>query len=120
MSLSMGPVSLLLRSLPSKVLRALFAAPLGWRGYVLGVTLGFLPCGLLYGAVAVAAATADPLAGAFGMLAFTLGTVPSLVAIGYTGHLAGTLWKRIPPICGSLLMGINALVLFWIAGRTLS
>jgi hypothetical protein len=51
-------------------------------GYLLGVALGFLPCGFLYAALAAAAATADPLQGALAMLAFGLGTVPALVLVG--------------------------------------
>jgi sulfite exporter TauE/SafE len=58
-------------------------------GLLLGLALGFLPCGVLYAALAVAAASADPLRGAAAMLAFGLGTVPSLVAVGLAGHLAG-------------------------------
>ncbi|MCB2099312.1 MAG: sulfite exporter TauE/SafE family protein, partial [Rhodobacterales bacterium] len=41
--------------------RPLFDRPVGWRGYLLGILLGFLPCGLLYGALAAAAAGGDPL-----------------------------------------------------------
>jgi uncharacterized protein len=53
--------------------------------YVLGVVLGFLPCGLLYGALAAAAGTASMGDGALAMAAFTLGTVPALVAVGWGG-----------------------------------
>jgi len=53
--------------------------------YGLGVVLGFLPCGLLYGALAAAAGTASMGDGALAMAAFTLGTVPALVAVGWGG-----------------------------------
>lgn len=59
--------------------------PLGWRGYALGVALGFLPCGLLWGALAAAAGTGGALAGAEAMAAFALGTGPGLFAVGYVG-----------------------------------
>ena len=36
-------------------LRALAESPYGWRGYLMGVALGFLPCGLLYAAIAAVA-----------------------------------------------------------------
>lgn len=103
----------------SDFVRTLLSAPIGWRGYTLGVILGFLPCGMLYGAVAAAAATANPLAGMAGMCVFTLGTLPGLIAVGYTGHIVGTIWKRIPPVYGALLMGVNALFLFWLAGQVI-
>ena len=93
------------------------AAPMGWRGYVLGLILGFLPCGLLYSALAAVAATREPLAGAAGMLAFAAGTVPALVAVGLAGHAAGRRWhgaltRLAPPI----MIG-NALFLGWLAWR---
>ncbi len=73
--------------------RPLFARPVGFRGYALGLMLGFLPCGLLYGALAAAAASGDPLTGAFAMIAFALGTVPALLAVGLAGHVAGQRWQ---------------------------
>jgi uncharacterized protein len=48
----------------------LLAAPTGWRGVGLGVALSALPCGLLYAALAGAAATGSALAGAIAMAAF--------------------------------------------------
>ena len=45
---------------------------------LLGATMGFLPCGLVYGMLMVAAGLGGPMEGGFGMLAFGLGTVPSL------------------------------------------
>ena len=90
------------------------AAP-GWRGYRLGLALGFIPCGLVYGALAAAAASGDPLAGALGMAAFGLGTVPALVAVGVAGHLAARAWM---PVVGRVippLLVANAAGLAWLA-----
>lgn len=99
-----------------KAARGLFAAPVGWRGYILGLLLGFLPCGMLYGAVAAAAATGDPLGGAFGMLAFALGTVPALVGVGLAGHLAGLRWRTlITERVAPMLLALNGIVLSGIA-----
>lgn len=53
--------------------------------YGLGVVLGFLPCGLLYGALAAAGGTASAIEGALAMAAFALGTVPALVVAGWGG-----------------------------------
>jgi hypothetical protein len=63
-------------------------------GYLLGVALGFLPCGFLYTALAATAASFNPILGAAGMLAFGLGTVPALVSVGIAGHAAGRRWQR--------------------------
>jgi len=58
--------------------------------FPLGLLLGFLPCGLLYAALAVAAAGPGPAAGALAMLAFGLGTVPALVGVALLGNRAIT------------------------------
>jgi sulfite exporter TauE/SafE len=95
--------------------KGLFAAPAGWRGYLLGVLLGFIPCGLLYGALAAAAATGDPLAGAMGMGAFTLGTIPALFGIGAAGQFAATRWRGIVDTVAPVLLIINAGILGFLA-----
>lgn len=98
-------------------LRALLGTPTGWRGYALGFALGFLPCGLLYGAVAAAAASGNPVAGGIGMLAFALGTAPSLVAIGWAGHVAGRTLHGPVRRAAPVLMVVNAAVLGYMAWR---
>jgi sulfite exporter TauE/SafE len=75
-------------SLPNVASRAISAAAARASrigDFPLGLALGFLPCGVLYGALAAAASTGDPLAGAAAMAAFVLGTVPGLVAVGIGG-----------------------------------
>ncbi len=101
----------------SRLARPLFSNPTGWRGYGLGVALGFIPCGLLYGAIAVAAASGSALSGAVGMAAFALGTVPSLFAVGLAGHLAGRTWRAAVARAAPVIMAINAGVLGWMAWR---
>jgi hypothetical protein len=59
------------------------AAPLA-----IGVFNAFLPCQLIYAFAARAAATASAGEGALTMLAFGLGTVPAMLALGTTGALA--------------------------------
>jgi len=54
--------------------------------YGLGVVLGFLPCGLIYGALGAAAGTGSAWQGALAMAAFAAGTVPVLVLVGWGGH----------------------------------
>lgn len=48
---------------------------------LLGVVMGFLPCGLVYAVLAVTAALPTPWHAAGGMVVFGLGTVPSLSAV---------------------------------------
>lgn len=101
----------------ARLARPLFGNPAGWRGYGLGLALGFIPCGLLYGAVAVAAASGSALTGALGMAAFALGTVPSLVAVGLAGHMAGRAWRGAVARVAPVIMVVNAGVLGWMAWR---
>lgn len=95
--------------------RPLFSSPTGLRGWLLGVFLGFIPCGLLYAALAAAAATGDAVAGAFAMLAFAAGTVPALVAVGAIGHFAVSRWRGPLLRWSPLLLTANAGVLGFMA-----
>jgi hypothetical protein len=97
--------------------RPLFGRPTGWRGFGLGVLLGFIPCGLLYGALVTAAASGDMLVGMAGMLAFAAGTWPSLFAVGLLGHLAGQHWRGSVLRYAPFLLMVNAGMLTWLAWR---
>lgn len=95
----------------------LLAAPAGWRGVGLGLALSALPCGLLYGALAGAAATGSALAGAIAMAAFALGTVPALVGVALLGRLflrrAGATLR----LAATALFAVNAVLLAGMAWR---
>ena len=102
------------------VLAPLFARPTGGRGYVLGLLLGFIPCGLLCGALAAAASSGGALAGALGMAAFAAGTVPALLVVGLAGHVVGGAWAGIVAKAAPVLLLLNAGLLSYMAGRLLS
>lgn len=89
-------------------LRPLFARPIGLNGYLLGLTLGLLPCGLVYAGLASSMGTGDPLAGLIMMAAFGAGTVPALLAIGLLGGAAAHRWRSIAARVTPLLMLVNA------------
>ncbi len=100
----------------SSLARPLFRRPLGWRGYGLGVALGFLPCGLLYGALAAASSTADPVAGFMAMAVFALGTVPALLMVGFGGHIAIGRWRGAMIWIAPVLLIVNGgflLIMAW-------
>jgi hypothetical protein len=80
-------------------------------GYALGLALGFLPCGFLYAALAAAASGFSPVLGAAGMLAFGLGTVPTLAAVGIAGQAAGWRWQRGVAVLSPVVMLGNAALL---------
>ena len=56
-----------------------------------------------------------PLIGALGMLAFGLGTVPALVAVGIAGQTVGRRWQRGVTAAAPVVMLFNAALLAWIA-----
>ncbi len=85
------------------ILRGTPGSYAGGRGLLLGLMLGFLPCGFLYAALIAAAATGSALAGSLAMLAFGLGTVPALGAIamlstGLARHSRRLAAAALPPV----------------------
>ena len=92
--------------------RLLSAAGAGNR-FLLGLSLGFLPCGLIYAALLKAMATGSPIAGAFSMLAFGVGTSGALLAIGMASsaiRMRVNRWGTQLAAASVTLMGI---VLVW-------
>jgi sulfite exporter TauE/SafE len=62
--------------------RAILTSPRKQDVFLAGVLNGFLPCGLVYGYLALAASSADMLAGGLTMAAFGAGTLPALLLTG--------------------------------------
>lgn len=58
-----------------------------WRGaFAVGLLWGWLPCGLVYAALALALVSGGAFEGALTMLAFGLGTLPALIMLGFAGR----------------------------------
>ena len=93
-------------------LKRLGLAMAGNRGlltrYGFGVAVGLLPCGLVYAALAVPVAIANPAWGALAMLAFGIGTVPALsvVALGVQRVVARDIRLRRLVAAGVLIAGL--------------
>ena len=62
--------------------------------FLAGLFTGLLPCGLLYGMLALAASTHDLAGGLVTMVAFGAGTVPAMVAAGLGVSLLGIAARR--------------------------
>ncbi|MDD4929453.1 MAG: sulfite exporter TauE/SafE family protein [Gallionella sp.] len=62
--------------------RGLFPVTTPLRAFLLGTLWGWLPCGLVYSVLVTALASGHAQSGALVMLAFGLGTLPNLLAIG--------------------------------------
>ncbi|MFZ5562284.1 MAG: sulfite exporter TauE/SafE family protein [Pseudomonadota bacterium] len=80
-----------------------------FKAVVAGGLWGFLPCGLVYSALTLALARADALVSGGAMLAFGLGTLPTLLI---TGTLAGRLRALLQgrgtrQLAGALVIGFG-------------
>lgn len=70
------------------LLRGLMPVDKPIKALAFGGLWGFMPCGLLYSALMLAAATASPLAGALTMLVFGIITIPPVASAGvFAGKL---------------------------------
>jgi uncharacterized protein len=68
--------------------------PPSLRPAALGLLWGFMPCGLVYSVLLVAAASGDALNGALTMLAFGAGTLPALIGVTLGGATLGQRLRR--------------------------
>lgn len=82
-----------------------------FTGFVRGVALGFLPCGLIYAALIAATGAGGALPGALALAAFGLGTVPALVVVGWLGLAAGKRWLELARTSAPYLGMVNAVML---------
>lgn len=78
--------------------------------FVAGLATGFLPCGLVYGVLALALSSGSLLQGAGMMAAFGLGTVPLMLVVGLSGSTLSLDWrKRLLRVAAVCLVGAGVL-----------
>lgn len=65
------------------------------QAFLLGALWGWLPCGLVYSVLITALASGSAISGAAAMLAFGLGTLPNLIAMGLFAQQLQALTKNI-------------------------
>ena len=84
------------------------------RALTAGLLWGFLPCGLVYGALLIAVVAHNPLSGAALMFVFGLGTVPMLVATHETvGWLRDRIGRfRLRQLNGAIMVVSGLAVMF--------
>lgn len=89
------------------------------KRYMLGVLLGFMPCGLVLSAL-LAAATADHAWQAgLAMAAFAFGTIPALVIVAMGGNTLKTFFPRVSAYVFRGVMAFNGIWLVIMAGLLL-
>lgn len=79
---------------------------------LLGAVMGLLPCAMVYGALVLAAALPTPFHAAAGMVAFGMGTLPSLAAVTWGSRLAPA-WLRAqgPRLTALVWIGVGLFIL---------
>jgi hypothetical protein len=78
----------------------------------LGMVNGLLPCGLVYGVLALAAATGTPLGGALTMAVFGAATIPALYLLSVASFLMRPAWRmRFSRISGVLVVVLGLITI---------
>jgi sulfite exporter TauE/SafE len=74
--------------------------------HLFGMVWGWLPCGLVYAALTLAATAGDVSKSALTMLAFGLGTLPAVMGVGIMTHVLTRLsrMQRFKQVIGLFMM----------------
>ena len=94
--------------------RPLLPADTASKSFRLGILWGWLPCGLVYSTLALAAATPSSIEAAFVMLAFGFGTLPSMLATGLFASKLNTIIRnqKIRYIAGLLMIAMGIWIIY--------
>lgn len=87
------------------------------QGFLRGVFMSFMPCGLIYAALMMAATYAEPLAAMVAMWLFVLGTIPALLLASGSAGLLAQRWREWISGIGRFGMACNGLALVAMAVR---
>ncbi len=85
------------------------------QAFFLGAVWGWLPCGLVYSALAIAATMGEPVSASLVMLAFGAGTLPAVMGAGiFTGFLAAlSRSKSLRQVAGVSIIAMAIVAFFW-------
>jgi sulfite exporter TauE/SafE len=114
-------VSRMLEPFPGcRALATVASRPGGLSAFVTGWLNGFLPCGLVLGALTRLAATGSTTTAATGAAVFGFATFPGLFALGLLAHAWNPRWRRLfVRVTGGILVffGLLTIVRAFPAGR---
>ncbi len=103
--LEMALASMMGSNSPMGKMRSLFGKHSFFSTLALGLLWGFLPCGLVFAMLVVSARTQTAWGGALTMLAFGLGTIPTLLGFGLAANLLSPkLRGRLQILSGVLIL----------------
>lgn len=100
-----------------RMARPFVTSRVAWKRYVLGLLLGFMPCGLVMAAFMTAITMEDPAKAALAMGIFSLGTIPALVVAAAGGQIAYARFPSAVPAFRILALIISASFLVITAGK---
>ncbi len=87
-------------------------SPFGFQGFIMGMALGLIPCGLVISAIMITSSYSNNIFAAFlCMFFFGLGTFPALFLISYFGQHVILRFKNYIDIIFSIFMFLNFLLL---------
>jgi sulfite exporter TauE/SafE len=86
------------------------------RQFLMGILLGFMPCGLATSALMASATAPSPLNAGMAMAAFGVGTMPALMITGFAGHSLQIKYPHIMPRVTQAMMAWSGIWLFVMAG----
>jgi len=84
------------------------------EAFLLGLVWGWLPCGMVYAALSMALASGSAPGGAATMLAFGLGTLPTLLTVGLVYNALRRFLQdpRVRVVAGLLVIAFGCMLLF--------
>lgn len=99
--------------------RSLMPVKTFWQAAALGALWGWLPCGLVYSALALAMSMGEPLLSSLSMLGFGLGTLPALLVSGLLAEKIKyfTQSRSLRSIAGILLIGFGLWTAYFAFGH---
>lgn len=89
------------------------------NGFLRGALMSFMPCGLIYAALMMAATLTNPLAGMFAMWLFVLGTIPALLVASGSAAILAIKWQEMMRSIGRFGMALNGLTLLVLAAKVM-
>jgi uncharacterized protein len=87
------------------------------NGFVRGVLMSFMPCGLIYAALLMAATLHNPFKGMVAMWLFVLGTMPALLVASGGAAMLAVKWQGMMRGVGRFGMAFNGLTLLVLAAK---
>jgi len=98
---------------PAKLFQSLLVAPQKSTLLVAGAVTGFLPCGLVYAFLTLAASRANPLESWLTMLVFGIGTLPLMTVAGMSTQLFPVRWRRYVWQAAAVCLIISGALSLW-------